>query len=171
LGCATPPTDAARVAPEAGPAGERVRLVDGWTWYTDPAGFRIAAPVGWLRFTDGRLTCFREPDGVRTLSVDPSVAPPADPVGYWRAEEQRLVVNGALPGYQQIGIGPSDLHPGGAEWQFRWSGPAGQPLRAWRLLLVTSATHGYVLSWSTRESDWQSDQLYRGLVQGTLRPA
>ncbi len=40
-----------------------------WTWYVDPSGFRIAAPVNWLRWTDGGVTCFREPGGSRLLRV------------------------------------------------------------------------------------------------------
>jgi tRNA A-37 threonylcarbamoyl transferase component Bud32 len=177
LACATPPVPEAAgtpVASVAPPSGERFALVAGWTWYVDPSGFRIAVPQGWLRYRDGGAVCFREPRGARVLGVDPSAPRTADAdaaVAHWRARESELTGNGALAGYEQIDLGPLRIFQGAAEWECRWTGPAGDTVHTYRLLINAPGPRAYVVSWLTREFDWQVNQAFLPMIRQSFRPA
>ncbi|WP_346533186.1 serine/threonine-protein kinase [Micromonospora sp. DPT] len=168
--CGTPaPADATPVPSVPPPTGEPA-LVAGWTWYEDATGFRIAAPARWLRFTDGTVTCFREPGGRRVLSVAPGVAP-ADPVAHWRAEERRLTGDGALPGYRRVDISRLDMFRGGALWECSWLNAAGVQVHTARLIVAVAAGRAYTVSWLTEEFDWQVNATYFLMIRQSFRPA
>ncbi|MGN9805050.1 protein kinase domain-containing protein [Micromonospora sp. L32] len=167
--CGTPaPADATPVPSVPPPTGEPA-LVAGWTWYEDATGFRIAAPARWLRFTDGTVTCFREPGGGRVLSVAPGVAP-ADPVAHWRAEERRLTGDGALPGYRRVDISRLDMFRGGALWECSWLNAAGVQVHTARLIVAVAAGRAYTVSWLTEEFDWQVNATYFLMIRQSFRP-
>ncbi|MCO1597719.1 protein kinase [Micromonospora sp. RHAY321] len=169
--CATPPPPAATPVPSVPPpAGARYRLVAGWTWHDDPAGFRIAVPVAWLRWTEGAVTCFREADGPRVLSVEAGPARP-DPVAYWRAEEARLTGGEALPGYRRVDISALDIFEGGAIWECGWENAAGERVHSFRLLANTSPGRAYTVSWLTKEFDWQVNATYLPMIRQSFTPA
>ncbi|WP_435820606.1 serine/threonine-protein kinase [Micromonospora purpureochromogenes] len=168
--CGTPaPANATPVPSVPPPTGEPA-LVAGWTWYEDATGFRIAAPARWLRFTDGTVTCFREPGGGRVLSVAAGVAP-ADPVAHWRAEERRLTGDGALPGYRRVDISRLDMFRGGALWECSWLNAAGVQVHTARLMVAVAAGRAYTVSWLTEEFDWQVNATYFLMIRQSFRPA
>ncbi|MEV6798972.1 protein kinase [Micromonospora rifamycinica] len=169
--CAAPaPANATPVRSAPPPSGERFGLVPGWTWYEDPAGFRIAAPAGWLRYTEGTVTCLREPGGPRVLSVAPGDAP-ADPVAHWRAEERRLTDDGRLAGYRRVEISALDMFRGGALWECEWTGPADIRLHTARLLVRVAPERAYTVSWLTDQFDWQVNATYFLMIRQSFRPA
>ncbi|WP_442930791.1 serine/threonine-protein kinase [Micromonospora sp. NBC_00421] len=169
--CAAPaPADATPVRSAPPPSAERFGLVPGWTWYEDPAGFRIAAPAGWLRYTEGTVTCLREPDGPRVLSVAPGDAP-AEPVAHWRAEERRLTDDGRLAGYRRVEISALDMFRGGALWECEWTGAAGTRLHTARLLVRVTPQRAYTVSWLTDQFDWQVNATYFLMIRQSFRPA
>jgi eukaryotic-like serine/threonine-protein kinase len=172
--CSTPPpspptsTPVASVAP---PAEAPYRLLEGWTWHDDPTGFRIAAPIGWARWTEGSVTCFREPGGARVLSVESGPAR-ADPVAYWKTEETRLTTtDGLLPAYRKVDISAMDIFEGGAVWECGWENAAGEQVHSSRLLANTSAERSYTVSWLTKEFDWQVNAAYLPMIRQSFIPA
>ncbi|MEV1319518.1 protein kinase [Micromonospora arborensis] len=166
-----PPPTATPVAKVPRPADARYRLRDGWTWHDDPAGFRIAAPVGWTRWTEGAVTCFREPDGARVLSVEAGPARP-DPMAYWQAEEVRLTTGDPLlTDYRKVDISAMDIFEGGAVWECGWENAAGEQVHSFRLLANTSARRSYIVSWLTKEFDWQVNAAYLPMIRQSFTPA
>ncbi|MCF0097192.1 hypothetical protein B0E54_06064 [Micromonospora sp. MH99] len=151
------------------PSDARYGLRDGWTWHVDPAGFRIAAPVAWARWTEGAVTCFREPSGARVLSVEAG-PPQVDPVAHWKAEERRLVGGDALPGYRKLDISALDVFDGGALWECSWENAAGERVHSIRLLANTSAGRAYTVSWLTKEFDWQVNAAYFVMIRQSFTP-
>ncbi|MET7667915.1 serine/threonine-protein kinase [Micromonospora luteifusca] len=172
--CAKPPPPPPTSTPVASvprPADARYRLREGWTWHDDAAGFRIAAPVGWTRWTEGAVTCFREPDGARVLSVEAGPARP-DPVAYWQAEEMRLTIGDPLlTNYRKVDISAMDIFEGGAVWECGWENAAGEQVHSFRLLANTSARRSYIVSWLTKEFDWQVNAAYLPMIRQSFTPA
>ncbi|MFG1917951.1 protein kinase [Micromonospora sp. NPDC048898] len=165
-----PPSTATPVASVSRPADAPYRLRDGWTWHVDPTGFRIAVPVGWTRWTEGAVTCFREHDGARVLSVEAGPVR-ADPVAYWKAEETRLTTGEALlTGYRRVDISAMDIFEGGAVWECGWVNAAGDELHSFRLLANTSAERSYTVSWLTKEFDWQVNAAYLPMIRQSFSP-
>ncbi|MFG3558271.1 protein kinase [Micromonospora sp. NPDC047557] len=168
--CAAPPPPTATPVPSVSPPSDaRYGLRDGWTWHVDPAGFRIAAPVAWARWTEGAVTCFREPSGARVLSVEAG-PPQVDPVAHWKAEEKRLVAGDALPGYRKVDISALDVFDGGALWECSWENAAGERVHSIRLLANTSAGRAYTVSWLTKEFDWQVNAAYFVMIRQSFTP-
>ncbi|MFC7550006.1 protein kinase [Plantactinospora sp. GCM10030261] len=167
--CGTPPADAARVTPAPRPSDEPYALTDGWTWYVDATAFRIAAPVGWLTYMDGPVRCFKEPEGSRVLSVDPSTPPTDRPADYLAAEERRLTGGGLLPGYEKVVIQAVDSYQG-AEWECRWTNAKGMPVHAYRML-ANAAGRAYTIAWQTGEFDWSVNKTNLLMVRQSFRPA
>ncbi|MDG4840361.1 serine/threonine-protein kinase [Micromonospora sp. WMMD967] len=171
--CSTPPPPPPASTPVASvaPAEARYRLREGWTWHDDPTGFRIAAPIGWARWTEGSVTCFREPGGAKVLSVESGPAR-ADPVAYWQTEETRLTTgDGLLPAYRKVDISAMDIFEGGAVWECGWENAAGEQVHSFRLLANTSAERSYTVSWLTKEFDWQVNAAYLPMIRQSFTPA
>ncbi|MGC4856779.1 serine/threonine-protein kinase [Micromonospora sp. DT4] len=168
--CASPPPPTATPVPSVSPPKDaRYGLRDGWTWHDDPTGFRIAAPVAWARWTEGAVTCFREPSGARVLSVEAGPTQ-ADPVAHLKAEERRLVSAEALPGYRKVDISALDVFDGGALWECSWENAAGERVHSIRLLANTSARRAYTVSWLTKEFDWQVNAAYFVMIRQSFTP-
>ena len=128
-------------------------------------------PVGWTRSTQGAVTCFREHDGARVLSVEAGPVR-ADPVAYWEAEEARLTTGEALlNGYLRVDISAMDIFEGGAVWECGWVNAAGEQLHSFRLLANTSAERSYTVSWLTKEFDWQVNAAYLPMIRQSFTPA
>ncbi|WP_408632011.1 protein kinase domain-containing protein [Micromonospora siamensis] len=162
--CGTPPSTATPVATSPPRAGEDA-LFPGWTWYRDPAGWRIATPTRWLRWTESGVTCFREPNGSRLLSVAP-VEPPADPVAYWRAEERRLRGAGALHDYRKVEISALEIYGRNAAiWECVWRNAAGVRVQSARLLAQPAKGRAYAVAWLTTEFDWQVNGQYFPMIR------
>ncbi|GIJ63574.1 hypothetical protein Vau01_110900 [Virgisporangium aurantiacum] len=128
-------------------------LPTGWRWYTDPTGFQVGVPIGWIRGTEGGVggaVCFRDPDGGRSLRIAPA-APTADPVGYWRNEEQQMADRN---GYRGIGIEPVIYQRGGADWTFTWTSGDGHREQTLRRLFIASTGAGFTFAWTTRDYEW-----------------
>jgi len=130
-------TDGAGATPVAGDAGA-FALPTGWRWHTDDTGFTVAVPATWSRFQEGASVCFRDPGGTRTLAVDPSIEPTAEPADLWLRAETEVRV---LPGYTRVRIGPVRAAAGGAGWEFSWAGR-----HARRVVVTTAPGRAYALS-------------------------
>ncbi|MEH0985844.1 hypothetical protein [Micromonospora sp. CPCC 205556] len=127
-------------------------------------------PEGWVRFTDGDVVCLSDPGRERVLAVDVSRTAQRDPSGFWRAEADRLVRAGALPGYGKVSIGPV-IRPGGAaEWEFTWQDPAGQRQHARRLLVNGTKPGGaHELTWVTADTGWSEGEPTARLAAASFR--
>jgi hypothetical protein len=145
-------------------------LPPGWLWHRNPRGFGIAIPEGWQYSGAAGPVCFTDPDGARELIVDPTALPSRTPLAHWETEEQRLLTAGALPDYRKVAMGLFILRGAGADWEYTWQPPDGRRLHTRRLLLVTSETQAYTLSWTTRDADWTLDQPHLQLVVNSLHP-
>ncbi|MBE1489647.1 serine/threonine-protein kinase [Plantactinospora soyae] len=163
----TAATEGEPVLPATSPPPQA--LPDGWLWHQDPNGFSIAVPADWTRSTNGKTVCFRDPDELRLIAVDPTAKAAATPQTRWQAEERELLRAGALPGYKKISIGPV-IRPGGAaEWEYTWNHGDGQPLHALRLLGNQSPTRAYSLSWITPDSQWALNEPNQRLLSASFR--
>ncbi|GIF77410.1 serine/threonine-protein kinase [Asanoa siamensis] len=158
------PTAMALAAADSGSA-----LPAGWRWHTDDAGFTVAVPTGWARFTAGAAVCFRDPGGTRTLTVDPTVTPTADPADLWRRAETDLRAAGSLPGYTLTAISPVPAAEGGAAWEYTWD--AGTRRHARRIAVTTAPGRAYALSWFTDDAAWPADAPRLRLVASSYRGA
>ncbi|ASW57833.1 hypothetical protein CIK06_19155 [Plantactinospora sp. KBS50] len=163
------PAGAVPVSPAPRPSGEPFALTAGWTWHVDPAGFRIAVPVGWLGYPDGTASCFREPEGSRTLSVDSGAPPTESPDRYLAAQERRITDAGALPGYQRLVIQRIDSYDG-AEWECRWTSAKGVALHSYRML-ANAGGRAYTIGWVTREFDWSVNKANLLMLRQSFHPA
>jgi eukaryotic-like serine/threonine-protein kinase len=160
----TPLSGAARTAPNG------YALFPGWSYHRDSAGFGIAVPDGWRYFRSGETACFRDPDGVRILSVDPSRRPTTDPVAGCLREEGRLTGNGALPGYKRLSLEAVQHFQRGAEWEYAYTADQTR-MRARTVWFVSSPSHAYAVGWATREFDWRVNQANLDMIMGSFSPA
>jgi hypothetical protein len=165
--CADPSPAAQPVAGgEVGP----YPLPTGWLWHRDPAGFQVAVPETWQRFTEDAAICFRDPDGRRTLAVDPSAAPAGAPVAVWEGEERRLLEAAALPGYAKITIAEIVFRQGGADWEYTWAPGGNLRLHTLRRLFATSPTQAFTITWMTSDQDWVENTPAFDMITTSFRP-
>lgn len=165
FGCRPPPPPVGRVTVAVPPPGARA-LPTGWTWHSDAAGFRVAAPLDWEYFTGNGVLCFHEPFGPRVLIVDPDPAA-RDPAAYWRLRERQLRDDDRVRGYELVATRPLRRHRG-AEWEFRWTGPEGQPVRTSEMLVDDDRRFAVV--WHTPEITWTENLDHLELVRDTFTP-
>lgn len=163
--CLTGPAGRTGLGDDAGPKP----LPPGWTSHRDPTGFRVAVPGAWTRATEGGAVCFAEPGGGRMLVVEPAVTPTADPAALWRAEERRLRSAGALPGYSRLGLGPLLLGRAAADWEYAWDAADGR-MHARRVVVATSPTTAYALTWLSPDREWTPNQPLFLVALGSYRP-
>jgi eukaryotic-like serine/threonine-protein kinase len=145
-------------------------LPDGWSYHRDRAGFGIAVPDGWTYQRIGTIVCFRDPDGVRVLSIDFARSPAADPVRACRREAARLVKENALPGYDQIGIDAVLYFGKAADWEYRYRQPKGVALHANTRWFAADA-RAYAIGWVTREFDWRVNRANLDMIMSSFSPA
>jgi hypothetical protein len=154
-------TDPPEPGPAATPSAGAFALPPGWRWHTDDTGFTVAVPATWSRFQHATSVCFRDPGGTRTLAVDPSIEPTAEPVDLWQQAETEVRT---LPGYTRVRIGPVRAAAGGADWEFSWAGR-----HARRVAVTTAPGRAYALSWFTADADWPRDEPLFRLVASSYR--
>jgi hypothetical protein len=169
--CNTPPPDglpevpqrgASRIHPKTGYA-----LLPGYSIYTDAvAGFRLAVPDGWTYERIGTTVCFRDTDNIRVLSLDYGRNPNGNPVAACRKERDRLIAAKALPRYQELGITLLPESVKAAEWEYSYEA-ADQRVHSQTRWFVNSG-HGFAMSWTTREFDWQSNRTNLLVIQASF---
>ena len=166
----TPPPQLPRT-PQDG-ASEYVkgfRLLPSWHEYVDVTGFRIGVPDGWTYQRIGTTVCFRDPDNLRFLSVDPDRNPAGNPIKACTTEAQRLVGSGKMPKYELVSLVPAALQPTAADWEYSWLGPTGVRMHA-KTRWSKSGTHAYAISWATRDFEWQTNTAYFGAALSYFTP-
>ena len=169
VACAGPPSANALRTPQPGAAREAkgYQLLPGYSMYADGSGFRLAVPDGWTYERIGTTVCFRDPDNLRILSVDDGRNAAGDPVKACRAEAQRLVRAGALPGYELVGIERDKLAKKAADWEFTYAGARAVPMHATTRWFV-AGDRGFALGWITRDFDWTQNLTAYRLIRGTF---
>jgi hypothetical protein len=159
----TPQPGALRTGPRNG-----YSLVAGMSYYRDPSGFLVAVPDGWTYETVGTTLCFRDPAGIRVLSVDAARKPSADPIKACRDEAARLTGAGGLPGYEEIGIRRVQFVTRAADWEYRYDDPEGTRLHA-NTRWIASGGKGYAIGWVTSEFDWNTSRYYLDMIQASFQ--
>jgi len=160
----TPRHGARRTAPNG------YALLSGWSYHRDAGGFGIAVPDGWTYQRVGTTVCFRDPDGVRVLSVDVGRSPVADPVRACRRESARLATERALPGYREVGIAPVPYFGRAADWEYRYRGLRGTALHANTRWFV-AGDRAYAVGWVTREFDWRVNRANLDMIMSSFQSA
>lgn len=127
----------------------------GWLWHVDPAGFALPVPRGWIRTASADVVCFSDPDGVRSLSVQPGPALTGDPLQHWQTAEKQDLDAGRLAGYRKISMGVLLVPGGGADWEYTWQPASGPRLHTHRVLRAAGSSRSYLLAWTTRDQDWE----------------
>jgi eukaryotic-like serine/threonine-protein kinase len=163
IACARPPGTNLPLTPQPG-AQRRAKgfaLLRSWSEYTDVSGFRVGVPDGWTYEKVGTTVCFRDPNNIRFLSVDPNRNPAGDPIKACTVEAARLVRTGAMPNYQLISLNRSPLQIKAADWEYTWDGPGNIRMHA-TTRWFKSGDKAFALSWATRDFDWQINTAYYG---------
>jgi hypothetical protein len=128
-------------------------LLPSWSEYVDGSGFRIGVPDGWTYERIGTTVCFRDPNGIRFLSVDPARNPDGDPTKACRTEEARLKAAGQLPQYRLIDLSRTSLQITAADWEYVWTSPTNGRMHA-KTRWFKSGGKAFALSWATRDFEW-----------------
>jgi serine/threonine protein kinase len=168
--CDAPATTAALRTPQPGAKKELDgwALLDGYSVYTDPSGFRVAVPDDWTYERIGTTVCFRDTRNLRMLSIDDARKPAGDPVQACRAEADRLVTMGALPGYQEHGIKAAPLAIKAADWEYSYDGPEQTRLHA-NTRWFASGGKAYAMGWMTREFEWSQNRSSIDFIEGSFK--
>lgn len=143
------------------------QLLDGYSYFTIPSTFHIAVPDGWTYEKIGTTFCFRDPEGVRFLSVDPDRDPTGDPIKACRSEAIRLIAAGRLPAYQQVGIDKVPLLSKAADWEYKYQGSNGLLMHAMTRWFTVDG-RAFALGWATREFDWQVNLGMYAMLKSTF---
>jgi len=143
-------------------------LVPGFTWYFRPGGFGVGVPVGWRSWSDGATACFADPHGGRVLAVDPTRPSSDDPMVGARAEQQRLLGAGLLPGYQLVHLKPLAMAVPAAEWEFTFESAEGR--RHVAALVISHPVADMVVYWATDEADFSTNRALYDVVRASFRP-
>jgi len=144
-------------------------LLSSWSEYVDVSGFRIGVPDGWTYEKVGTTVCFRDPNNVRYLSVDPARNPKGDPVKACQTEAARLKAAGQLPGYQLIGLHRTPLITA-ADWEYTWTGPKNVRMHA-KTRWFKSNGKAFALSWAARDFEWSFNTGPYGVAIGSFSAA
>jgi hypothetical protein len=159
----TPARGAARTAPNG------FGMYPNWSFH-QTAEFGVAVPDGWTFRKVGTTWCFRDPDGQRVLSVDPSRRPGGDPVQACRNEEQNLTKAGLLPKYEQIELGPvTYFDRPAADWEYRHSNAGGTALHT-SVRWFSVGEKAYAVGWVTRDFDWTASLNYLNMIRASFSP-
>ncbi|NUR50675.1 MAG: serine/threonine protein kinase [Hamadaea sp.] len=150
-----------------GPPGTP-KLVTGFTWYFRPGSFGVGVPVGWNSWAVGATACFTDPRGGRVLAVDPIRPSTQDPLDGARAEENRLVGAGALPGYQLVHLKALSMALPAAEWEFTFD--SGGARRHAVVIVVSHPLADFVVYWATDEADFTPNRALYDVVRASFRP-
>jgi tRNA A-37 threonylcarbamoyl transferase component Bud32 len=141
-------------------------LLSSWSEYVDVSGFRVGVPDGWTYEKVGTTVCFRDPNSVRYLSVDPARNPEGDPVKACQTEAARLKATGQLPQYQLIDLQRTPLITA-ADWEYTWTGPTNVRMHA-KTRWFKSSGKAFALSWAARDFDWSFNTGPYGVAIGSF---
>jgi eukaryotic-like serine/threonine-protein kinase len=171
VGCEKPPAANLPRTPQKGAStgAKGFKLLNSWHEYVDVTGFRIGVPDGWTYERIGTTVCFRDPDNVRFLSVDPARNPAGNPIKACTTEANRLIAAGAMPEYELISLESASMQSTAADWEYTWTGPAGVRMHA-KTRWLKGGTHAYAVSWATRDFDWQINTAYYGAALSYFTP-
>ncbi|MFI1192049.1 protein kinase [Micromonospora sp. NPDC020750] len=158
------PTSAAPPTPS--PTG--LVLPDGWTLHKDPTGFSMPLPKGWRRSAGSTWVQFREPNGVREVTIDRTDRPQRDAAAAWRAIEgdRRTRVNN----YKNLGI---RTVPGFwktcADWEWLETRDNTR-LHVRNRGFVTAKNRGYAIRWEVPASEWAANLDEFDLIAKNFEP-
>ncbi|MEV4638418.1 protein kinase [Actinoplanes sp. NPDC049548] len=168
VNCLSPATPGLPRTPQSG--AEKLRngwaLYQGWSYFTQD-DFHIAVPDGWTYERIGTTLCFRDPDNLRVLSVDPERNAKGDPVKACRAEVTRLKAAGDLPAYQQYALRKVPSLTRAADWEYAYDGPTGVRMHA-MTRWIASDGRGYAFGLMTRDLDWPANFATWGMIVSTF---
>ncbi|MGW1057180.1 protein kinase domain-containing protein [Micromonospora rubida] len=137
-------------SPTPSPTG--LVLPDGWALHKDPTGFSMPLPKGWRRSAGGTWVQFREPNGVREVTIDRTSRPGSDAAAAWRAMGDRDVNN-----YKNLGI---RTVPGFwktcADWEWLETRD-GARIHVRNRGFVTAKNRGYAIRWEVAASEWAAN--------------
>ena len=129
----------------------------------------MAVPDGWTYRKVGTTWCFKDPDGVRLLTVDPARTAGADPVAACLAEERKLTGAGLLPAYRKIEMEPVAYYGRAADWEYTYTNAAGTLMHA-GVRWFSAGDRAYAVGWVTREFDWTTSRAHLLLVRSSFAP-
>ncbi|WP_405113769.1 protein kinase [Micromonospora sp. NBC_01405] len=145
------PTSAAPPTPS--PTG--LVLPDGWTLHKDPTGFSMPLPKGWRRSEGSTWVQFKEPNGVREVTIDRTDRPQRDAAAAWRAIESDRGTR--VNNYKNLGI---RTVPGFwktcADWEWLETRDNTR-LHVRNRGFVTAKNRGYAIRWEVPASEWAAN--------------
>jgi serine/threonine protein kinase len=167
--CDVPPSSRARVTPKKGAARgvNGLKLLAGWSYFTDGSGFHLAVPDGWTYQRIGTTYCFREPRGSVVMSLDPGRDADADPLQACHAEDLRLKSEAVVSGYALISIDSAPLLHRAADWEYRYQGADGEPRRVSTRWFAVNG-RAYALGWAAPERVWPEHLSKIQMVRSTF---
>jgi hypothetical protein len=128
----------------------------------------VYVPKGWKRSREGTMVYFRDPRTGRTLGIDQTRKPAADPVADWRGKAAYRVSRGDFPGYDEIRIDAVRYWREAADWEFTFDGRTRQHVN--NRGFVVSKSQAYGLWWQTSDADWARARADLDLVFASFRP-
>jgi len=172
LACTTQVPERELVVPSQVPLrpGEQ-DLAGGFVWHRETNGLRIAAAPGWGRSTIGEsLLCFRERDGARAISVQRIDRPAGAIASAWDRLEAPWRAAANMADYRRVTVGLGALE-GSADLEYTFDGPNGTPMHGRSMLVATSPTTAYIISFIAKEIDWTALATQYLMVVGSFSPA
>ncbi|RGC66284.1 Serine/threonine-protein kinase PrkC [Micromonospora sp. MW-13] len=152
-------------APSPTPSPTGLVLPDGWTLHKDPTGFSMPLPKGWRRSSGSTWVQFREPNGVREVTIDRTDTPKRDAAAAWRAMGDRNVNN-----YKNLGI---RTVPGFwktcADWEWLETRDNTR-IHVRNRGFVTAKDRGYAIRWEVAASEWAANLDEFELIAKNFKP-
>jgi hypothetical protein len=167
------PSTTISAAPSAGAGGKGgsagVSLPPGWETYTDPTGFTVAVPASWTSSQEGTLRRFREPGTGRSLGVDQTNHPKADPYDDWVDQEK---ARSRLSNYQRIQlVRVPNYFQSCADWEYTYTDSGGTRIHVLDRNIVTGPTHAYAIIFQMPDALWSSSADMFPMFAKTFQPA
>jgi hypothetical protein len=144
------------------------RLPAGWEIY-DGDGYSVPVPSGATRRNTGDTEVQFTKDN-RLLIIDQTDQPKPDPVADWQDQEAERR-NTKYRNYQRIALGPVKYHGEGADWEFTYTTPSGNPQHALkRGFITTPGKQAYSISWYTSPEDWEASKKDLQVIYQGFKP-
>ncbi|MDX6311224.1 MAG: hypothetical protein QOF84_6364 [Streptomyces sp.] len=163
-------------APSASSTGERTVVIPkDYSLRHDPEGFTIALPDTFGRIGDnghGSGSLFGAFDDPRSVLVDWTHSPGADPVVAWQSLEKK--VRASITDYHRVGTIESLDYRGWKAADWEWTSTVnGVRYRTLNRGFVVDSRHGYAIKWSVPESVWyaEANQQALHLFLDSFQPA
>jgi hypothetical protein len=156
----------------SGPRPSEAALPPGWGYWRDPSGFTIGVPNGWLVSRLSNTVFFHAPgSGSRMLTVELVDRPNPDPVKDSAQRESQGLASGQLRNYKQISLHWVQLFQTGSEWEYTFDDAAGTHMHVQVLRFVTKPGRSYVMTWMTRDFDWDGGTVTFNILVPSFKPA